>query len=397
MAGFDLQTILYVLGGALGGAVVVWLLGLLRGKLRLRKVNRDWQHRLDEAVRENEQLTAEVEKLRIAVDAERANTQQISVAGKAARTEIESQEEKAKMLSKDLFMIGAERDELKGQVTNFQNALNTAKNQVAALQAGQNKGSDIYKAQLATAIEERKILERKLEDSRSEHQSLNRLLASARSEYDSATRLLKTAQSRMKDLKKLTEKVSKLEAANVQLEHKATLATREAESLRRDEKELDSLKEQNSQLMRCLESIDVARKQHESDAHRYRSQYEKSEKESDTLRFKIEDIRKAWAHKQNLAAKPIESGNGKENGLSTFGLSKPDGEIDNLTDIVGIGQAIEKSLHELGIFHYRQIAAFGPLEIARINSELKQFSGRIEHDDWIGQARDLHFKKYGSH
>jgi predicted flap endonuclease-1-like 5' DNA nuclease len=33
--------------------------------------------------------------------------------------------------------------------------------------------------------------------------------------------------------------------------------------------------------------------------------------------------------------------------------------------------------------------------VARINSELKEFRGRIEHDDWIGQAKELHFKKYG--
>ena len=55
----------------------------------------------------------------------------------------------------------------------------------------------------------------------------------------------------------------------------------------------------------------------------------------------------------------------------------------------------EKTLHDLGVYHYRQIAAFGTAEIARINSELKDFNGRIEHDDWIGQAKDLHFKKYG--
>ena len=51
-------------------------------------------------------------------------------------------------------------------------------------------------------------------------------------------------------------------------------------------------------------------------------------------------------------------------------------------------------MHDLGVYQFRQIAAFGPAEIARINSELKEFKGRIEHDDWIGQAKELHFKKY---
>jgi predicted flap endonuclease-1-like 5' DNA nuclease len=76
-------------------------------------------------------------------------------------------------------------------------------------------------------------------------------------------------------------------------------------------------------------------------------------------------------------------------------LNKPDGDVDDLTEIIGIGKVFERTLHDLGVYHFRQIAAFGPVEIARINSELKEFKGRVEHDDWIGQAKDLHFRKYG--
>jgi hypothetical protein len=36
------------------------------------------------------------------------------------------------------------------------------------------------------------------------------------------------------------------------------------------------------------------------------------------------------------------------------------------------------------------------LILARVNTELKEFKGRMEQDDWIGQARELHFRKYGS-
>ena len=61
-----------------------------------------------------------------------------------------------------------------------------------------------------------------------------------------------------------------------------------------------------------------------------------------------------------------------------------------------IGKKFEEMLHELGIFHFRQIAAFAADDIARINSELREFKGRIEHDDWIGQAKELQYKKYGA-
>ncbi|MEM9208539.1 MAG: hypothetical protein AAGA61_04800, partial [Pseudomonadota bacterium] len=81
-------------------------------------------------------------------------------------------------------------------------------------------------------------------------------------------------------------------------------------------------------------------------------------------------------------------------GLATSAPAK--GEGDDLTQIVGIGKVFEAMLHRLGIYYYRQIATFGPAELAKVNAELSEFKGRIEHDDWIGQARELYHKKYGS-
>ena len=82
--------------------------------------------------------------------------------------------------------------------------------------------------------------------------------------------------------------------------------------------------------------------------------------------------------------------------IPRVGVERPaDGEGDDLTEIVGIGKVFESMLHDLGIYYFRQIATFGPTELARVNAELKEFKGRIEHDDWIGQARELHHKKYG--
>jgi predicted flap endonuclease-1-like 5' DNA nuclease len=69
-------------------------------------------------------------------------------------------------------------------------------------------------------------------------------------------------------------------------------------------------------------------------------------------------------------------------------LTRPEGEPDDLKRISGIGPGIEKTLHELGIFHYRQIAAFTPENVAWINQRLR-FRGRIERENWIGQARRL--------
>ncbi len=62
---------------------------------------------------------------------------------------------------------------------------------------------------------------------------------------------------------------------------------------------------------------------------------------------------------------------------------------DNLKQIKGIGPAIEKTLHEMGISRYDQIAEMSEYDIDRIAKRLKGFRSRIYREDWIGQARDL--------
>lgn len=71
------------------------------------------------------------------------------------------------------------------------------------------------------------------------------------------------------------------------------------------------------------------------------------------------------------------------------GLAAPRGErADNLQRISGIGPKLEKTLHDLGFFHYDQIAAWTPLEVTWINQHLR-FRGRVEREQWIEQARLL--------
>jgi len=72
------------------------------------------------------------------------------------------------------------------------------------------------------------------------------------------------------------------------------------------------------------------------------------------------------------------------------GLAAPraDGAADNLQRISGIGPKLEKTLHDLGFFHYDQIAAWDPSEVTWINEHLR-FRGRVEREQWIEQARML--------
>ena len=70
-------------------------------------------------------------------------------------------------------------------------------------------------------------------------------------------------------------------------------------------------------------------------------------------------------------------------------LSAPRAEGgDDLKRISGVGPKLEQTLNELGFWHFDQIANWTRAEIAWVDARLK-FKGRIERDDWIGQARAL--------
>jgi predicted flap endonuclease-1-like 5' DNA nuclease len=61
---------------------------------------------------------------------------------------------------------------------------------------------------------------------------------------------------------------------------------------------------------------------------------------------------------------------------------------DDLEKIRGIGPVLRQKLNDLGITTFSQIAALTPADIERID-EMLDFKGRIEREDWIGQARAL--------
>jgi NADH-quinone oxidoreductase subunit E len=77
-------------------------------------------------------------------------------------------------------------------------------------------------------------------------------------------------------------------------------------------------------------------------------------------------------------------------GTKPQALSGPvGGAADDLKLIKGIGPALEKMCHELGIYHFGQIAQWGGAELAWINDNLTGFKGRASRDNWIDQAKIL--------
>lgn len=72
-------------------------------------------------------------------------------------------------------------------------------------------------------------------------------------------------------------------------------------------------------------------------------------------------------------------------------------ERDDLTKIEGIGPFLERQLNDAGIYTYDQISHWDGADTNRITQEIRYFPGRIEREDWVGQAVQLQQQKVQSY
>jgi len=62
---------------------------------------------------------------------------------------------------------------------------------------------------------------------------------------------------------------------------------------------------------------------------------------------------------------------------------------DDLTKINGIGPYIEEKLNEIDIYTFKQLSSLKEADIRIVTELIDFFPGRIERDDWVGQAKAL--------
>ena len=386
---------LYLLATVVVGIGIGWLIHSVFSRRRIEALADEWQTKVDDVIRQRDRLTAEIESLRSTIETQQGALRRQESAATKARTDLESMHEKAKSLTKDLFTLRSERETTKSQLSVFQSHLELVTRQAEELQTEFIKSGDFYKSELRKSFEKRQVLEAKLENAKSEQESYSNLLVEQRSEHNSVNKILASAQTRLANLDTIEKRVIELEAENAQLNHDATRSRQEIEALRRDVAELDELKIQNKELAHCLTSMENSRQQYEADANRLREHAGEAENHSETLRLRLEDVERDFADMEKLQRQALREMRQDSVAQKSNGHAPSEQVVDNLQEIVGIGKAFEQALHELDVVSFAQIAAFELSDIARVNMKLKEFKGRMEQDDWIGQAKELQFKKYG--
>ncbi|MCU0346329.1 MAG: helix-hairpin-helix domain-containing protein [Saprospiraceae bacterium] len=98
------------------------------------------------------------------------------------------------------------------------------------------------------------------------------------------------------------------------------------------------------------------------------------------------------ADKEAITSGAISPSDAKNEVLAAIGNTIPTAtadQRDDLTEIKGIGSFLEKKLNALGIFTYAQVAALDANLMDKLTTAIEFFPGRIERDDWVGQAQRL--------
>ena len=106
-------------------------------------------------------------------------------------------------------------------------------------------------------------------------------------------------------------------------------------------------------------------------------------------------------HRASSAA-PVVSGNNNEETATLNRIAARAAELDfdrigyasvrdadDLKAIVGVGPFLEKKLHAIGIYTFRQIAGFTQDDTEQVNDVIEFFPGRIERENWVGQSAEL--------
>jgi len=87
-------------------------------------------------------------------------------------------------------------------------------------------------------------------------------------------------------------------------------------------------------------------------------------------------------------AKKVEKAPAESAGTKPELLTSAPDAKDDLKKITGVGPKLEETLNKLGVYHFAQVASWSADEIQWVDDNLS-FKGRIDRDDWTGQATEL--------
>jgi chromosome segregation ATPase len=229
-------------------------------------------------------------------------------------TEFESVLKNSKVLVANIATLRTEREGTKSKLSGIHKTLIAFRQQTAALQSEFQKSQELYKRELQKSFEKRKLLENEMEeaqselkDALSEQETFVETVETTTADSGSSDEVVVAARLRLGQIEVLERTVSKLEGENELLNNDIVRLRQEYESQQKDLVELEELRVNNRQLVQGVEALEESRQEHETDAERYRQQADQSERLSDTLRFRLDDLQQGFADIEKQQGKALQS------------------------------------------------------------------------------------------
>lgn len=283
-----IETALYAVGAGILGAACGWFVHVIISKRRIDQLSNVAATKLGAVTTEKDQFAHKYSR-------SRAKIESLNAAIAKRTSDFEAVLEKSKLLAKNVLMLRTERENTKTKLGSMQSALRSLRQQTTALQSEFEKAQEFYKRELLKSLERRKLLEKEVDAARAEQESFAKLVESSTLEHGSTQNMIVAAQLRLGQLQVLERNVNKLETENAHLNRELVQIKQEFAARERELAELEELRIHNRQLVQCVEALEGSRREQESDAERYRQQADESEKLSDTLRLKLDDLEKNFA------------------------------------------------------------------------------------------------------
>lgn len=151
----------------------------------------------------------------------------------------------------------------------------------------------------------------------------------------------------------------------------------------------DKLAQREADIVRLREKLTLTERARSSTEAELRDVREQSEK----LRAALAEAAVSRRQAEPVPRPPQRAA--KETGRPPEGLwREAPPRVDRLQQINGIGPVLERLLNRLGIYQFRQIARMSKVNVQWLGAHINSFPQRIEREDWVGQARDLHRATY---
>lgn len=327
--------LLFTVGAALG-----WIMRGDRSARERIAVNAGWQERLELQENEQSRLTDQNRKLMQAV-----NEYQAAQKDSTRRT---------KELAQAIKAATDRRDELQRQVKDIRDELEDAVRQ-----------SDELKADIESRVTREDTSQRAIREKDNKIFKLSRELTSWQNRLPPLVEKFRERDEEAKELRR------RVEAADRRV---SELESRQGEHTRIEATGPGNL----------TEGLDASNDQYEESSEIDLSDLQDQIADDDG-RFSAEPFQAI----DDTAQYANHLGNGPHPAIDNH-AARAVLPQDDLQRIKGVGPAIERTLHDLGIFSFDQIARISEYDINRIAERLKGFRSRIYREDWIGQARTLH-------